>query len=191
MIAFAPQPAQATVTEAWVQCYGSEAGSQDSAGQVVTDPAGNVIVAGIVAGTPQIIKYSGAGVPLWTNLYTGAARGVAVDASGNVFVAGYSVGSGGDWDYAMIAYSGAGVPLWTKSYGGRGAASDIANAMAVDASGNVFVTGYSYGTESMRITRRLPIRARACRCGPTATTDRETARTSLSQWRWTAAARCL
>jgi hypothetical protein len=113
-----------------------------SASAVAVDASGDVLVAGDLT-----IKYSGAGMPLWTNRYTGSAWGVAVDASGNVFVAGYSVGSGGDWDYAMFAYSGAGVPLWTDSYGGRAAASDIANAVAVDASGNVFVTGYSYGTE--------------------------------------------
>ena len=113
-----------------------------STSALAVDGSGNVLVAG-----DSTIKYSGAGVPLWTNLYTGAARGVAVDASGNVFVAGYSVGSGGDSDYVTIAYSGAGVPLWTDSYGGRGPASDIANAVAVDASGNVFVTGYSYGVE--------------------------------------------
>jgi hypothetical protein len=101
-IAFGPRPAQAAVTEAWVQRYGSEAGSQDSAYQVVTDAAGNVIV----AGSPGLIKYSGAGVPLWTN---GSAGGVAVDASGNVFVTG---------DFATIAYSGAGVALWTNRYNG-------------------------------------------------------------------------
>jgi hypothetical protein len=113
------------------------------ASALAVDGSGNVLVAG-----DSTIKYSGAGVPLWTNRFgLRIANSVAVDASGNVFVAGYSIGSGGDSDYAVIAYSGAGVPLWTDSYGGRGAASDIAKAVAVDASGNVFVTGYSYGTE--------------------------------------------
>ena len=45
-IAFGPRPAQAAVTEAWVQRYGSEAGSEDIAYKVVTDAAANVIVAG-------------------------------------------------------------------------------------------------------------------------------------------------
>ncbi len=70
---------------------------------------------------------------------------MAVDASGNVFVTGYSYGSGGDHDYATIAYSGTGVPLWTNRYNGTGNGWDIANAVAVDASGSVFVTGYSPG----------------------------------------------
>ncbi len=186
-IAFGPQPAQAAVTEAWVQRYGSEAGSQDSAYQVVTDAAGNVIVAGTTADTQTgggsdmlIIKYSGAGVPLWTNRYDGGATAVAVDGSGNVFVIGsatiaysgagvplwtnryngdasavavdgsgnvFVTGSvGGGWggtDYATIKYSGGGVPLWTKRYNGPANSHDFAKALAVDASGNVFVTGAS------------------------------------------------
>ncbi len=156
-IAFEPPPAQAAVTEAWVQRYGSEAGSEDRAYKVVTDAAGNVIVAGATthnqAGSGSdmlIIKYSGSGVPLWTNRYNGPANGyhqayaVAVDASGNVFVTGDSTGSGGNYDYATIAYSGSGVPLWTNRYNGPENGNDLARALAVDASGNVFVTGYSY-----------------------------------------------
>src|SRR5262245_52935111 len=73
-LAFGPQPAQAAVTEAWVQRYGSEAGSEDRAYKVVTDAAGNVIV----AGSHGLIKYSGAGVALWTN---GSGSAVAVDGS--------------------------------------------------------------------------------------------------------------
>jgi hypothetical protein len=151
-IAFGLQQARAAVTEAWVQRYGSEAGSEDAASKVVTDAADNVIVAGTTWRTQTgsgsdmlIIKYSGAGVPLWTNRYDepgnsrDVANAVALDASGNVFVTGYSEG-GGSSAYATIAYSGAGVPLWTNRYDGPYAQ---ATAVAVDGSGNVFVTGHS------------------------------------------------
>jgi len=150
-IAFGPQPAQAAMTEAWVQRYESEAGSADYASKVVTDAGGNVIVAGTTHHTQTgsgsdmvIIKYSGAGVPLWTNRYDGDARALAVDSSANVFVTGNSLGSGANYDYATIAYSSAGVPLWTNRYNGPGNGYDFAYAVAVDGSGNVFVTGSSY-----------------------------------------------
>ena len=77
-------------------------------------------------------------MPLWTNRYNGPGNGydqaiaMAVDGSGNVFVTGNSVGSGGNYDYATIAYSGAGVPLWTNRYNGPGNGDDLANAVAVD-----------------------------------------------------------
>jgi len=98
------------------------------------------------------IKYSGVGVPLWTNRYNGPGNGsdeaaaVAVDTSGNVFVTGMSyTGTNGYLDYATIAYSNAGLPLWTNCYNGPRNHIDAARAIAVDASGNIFVTGVSAG----------------------------------------------
>jgi hypothetical protein len=83
---------------------------------------------------------------LWTNRYHGEwnrqdiAVGVAVDGSDNVIVTGTSAWS--RWhDYATIKYSSAGVPLWTNRFDGSGNINDRAKAVAVDRSGNVFVTG--------------------------------------------------
>jgi hypothetical protein len=70
-----------------------------------------------------------------------------MDSSNNVIVTGYS-SNGTNYDYATIKYSGAGVPLWTNRYNGPGNGDDEASAVAVDHSGNVIVTGYSYGSGS-------------------------------------------
>ncbi len=111
------------------------------------DSNGNVVITGNRDGDYATVKYSSAGVPLWTNYYNGNAsdfaNAVAVDASGNVVVTGESVGSGGLSDYATIKYSSAGVPLWTNRYDGPENWVDAAWALALDAGGNVFVTGYS------------------------------------------------
>ena len=80
--------------------------------------------------------YSSVGVPLWTNSYNGpgddedAATAIAVDASGNVFVTGYSTSANGN-DYATIAYSGAGLPLWTNRYHGPANGYDRAASIAI------------------------------------------------------------
>nr|MBA3727320.1 SBBP repeat-containing protein [Armatimonadota bacterium] len=73
------------------------------------------------------------------------ATKLAVDAAGNVYVTGYSVGVGSSADYATIRYDSNGNQLWVSRYNGSGNAPDVAKALAVDAAGNVYVTGYSGG----------------------------------------------
>lgn len=131
----------------------------DAAAAVAVDGGGNVFVTGASYGNGtsfdfSTIAYSGAGMPLWTNRYHRAWRGgdsagaMSVDSSGNVIVTGSSIGKGSYTDYMTIAYSNAGVPLWTNGYNGPASGYEFARAIAVDANGNVFVTGYSYGISS-------------------------------------------
>src|SRR5262249_27787553 len=47
------------------------------------------------------------------------------------------------FSYGTVGYSAAGAPLWTNHYGASDFEFDFANAIAVDSSGNVFVTGRS------------------------------------------------
>ncbi len=142
----------------WTNRYTAPGNSVDFATAVAVDGSGNVFVTGksslssnrdpFGSSDYATIKYSSAGVPLWINRYDGPgndndeATAVAVDASGNVFVTGRSVGSGVGHAYATIKYSGAGMPLWTNRYSGLG--DSHATAVAVDGSGNLFVTGYSW-----------------------------------------------
>lgn len=120
----------------WTRRYNGTGNSDDNPSAIAVDSAGNVFVTGSTT-----IGYSSSDVPLWTNHW--GAGSIAVDRSGNVFVTGISTGSTGDLDYATLAYSGAGAPLWINRYNGPGNHNDYARAMAVDRSGNVFVTGAS------------------------------------------------
>jgi len=116
---------------------------------VAVDTNNNVFVTGYsyYSGITTL-KYSSAGVPSWTNVYYGPsgpnhyASAIAADSSGNVCVTGFSAGIGSGDDYFTLKYSGTGVPLWTNRYSGPGNHSDQANALAVDANGDVSITGY-------------------------------------------------
>ena len=66
---------------------------------------------------------------------------LAVDASGNVYVTGYSTGTNGLGDCATIKYDLLGFQLWVKTYNGGADGTDYGNSIAVDGSGNAYVTG--------------------------------------------------
>jgi hypothetical protein len=71
---------------------------------------------------------------------------LAVDGAGNVYVAGFSYGSGTSDDYATIKYDPSGNEIWVARYNGPGNNNDYPVSLAVDGAGNVYVTGSSYGS---------------------------------------------
>jgi hypothetical protein len=76
-----------------------------------------------------------------------SATAIAVDRVGNTYVTGVSGTSSGYDDYATIKYDPNGSELWVAYYNGPGNKDDLANAIAVDVAGNVYVTGESEGSD--------------------------------------------
>jgi hypothetical protein len=157
----------------WVRALGGL--GDDSGLATATDSSGNIIVAGYFSGSVSfgsgtltsaggtdifVAKYSPAGANLWAKSFGGTgddrANGVAVDASGNIFITGQfsttvNFGQGaltcaGGLDIFVAKLSPAGVGLWSKRYGST--SEDIGSALAVDGSGNVVVTGHFMGTNN-------------------------------------------
>lgn len=83
----------------------------------------------------------------WATRYNGSSNGsdyandIKIDLAGNIIVTGTSQGSN-DLNYMTIKYNSAGVQQWIRTYDGL-QGEDVAEAVTVDFSGNVFVTGRS------------------------------------------------
>ena len=144
-----------TAVQAWVQYYYGPMDLWDQPLAVAVDSGNNVIVTGVSTGGGKgpnygtTIKFSGAGVPFWTNRYSQTATSsdyvtaMALDRSDNVIVTGYSFDTGVGLAYATMKYSSAGVPLWTNHFDGAGHWGDFATAVTPDTGNNVIVTGWS------------------------------------------------
>lgn len=141
----------------WVARYNGSANSLDEAFSIALDSSGSVYVTGGSLGSGTLndyttIKYSPAGAQQWMRGFNGSgnnadfATKVITDKSANVYVTGYSRGSGSsDDDFATIKYNSSGTELWVRIYQGQGDGFDQAQSIATDESGNVYVTGRSFG----------------------------------------------
>ncbi len=142
------------VTQEWAQRYNGPGNGNDESYAIAVDNLGNAYVTGRSYNPASdfdfaTVKYNPSGIMDWVRIYNGAGNGIdiataiATDNSGNIYVTGNSTGSGSVYDFATIKYDAAGNIIWTKIFNGAANKSDIPTAMAVDTSGNVYVTGSS------------------------------------------------
>lgn len=124
----------------------------------VTDAAGNTYLTGytMVAGQQRnmlVQKIDPSGVTAWTRTYDGTGEndeGLAIetDALGNVYVAGYSNGTGTYDDALLIKYNSLGVMQWVQVYDHTAHQLDKLTALTISSLGDIYVTGYSDGDAS-------------------------------------------
>jgi hypothetical protein len=155
----------------WSKRFGST--GQDSGSSVAVDSSGSVFVAGTFNGSIDlgggsltsaggsdifVAKFSATGQHLWSKGFGGtstdAARGIAVNGTGDVVLTGQflntinfggsALTSAGYEDIFLAKLSGAaGGHLWSKRFGSA-STTDAAYGVAVDTAGNVAIAGF-YG----------------------------------------------
>lgn len=141
--------------ELWGRTYNGSANGYDISAGIAVDQAGYVFVSGYsFGGTSEedyaTVKYNSDGVQYWEKRYNGTgnsydiATAIKCDNAGNVYVTGYSLDPNTSEDYATLKYNTDGDLVWTEKYNGPANEGDIANTLAVDASNNVYVSGFSY-----------------------------------------------
>jgi hypothetical protein len=164
----------------WGTYYGG--GNQDYGQSCAVDGSNNVYMTGwtfstsaIASGGHQntlagdwdayLVKFDGAGMRLWGTYYGGASadfgQSCATDASGNVYLAGYTAstsgiasgghqnvhGNSGGFDTFLVKFDAAGVRQWGTYYGGTGNESN--GYCAVDADNHIYLSGITNSNASI------------------------------------------
>ncbi|GAH81814.1 unnamed protein product, partial [marine sediment metagenome] len=80
----------------------------------------------------------------WGSDYSEECRGVAVDSSDNIYLVGYTELSVGEWDVerdiAVVKFDNSGELLWNSTWG-TSSDNEWAHDIAIDSSGNIYISG--------------------------------------------------
>ena len=146
----------------WTRLFGTRV--IERAFSLAASPDGSILLAATSQGSLNgagasggedafVVKLSEDGDEVWTNREgtrtTDRGYGVAVDASGGVYLVGQTLGqfdgqrSNGRFDGFITKYLADGEKSWTRMLGSAG--NDLAKAVAVDPTGFIYVTGTAGG----------------------------------------------
>ena len=151
------------VTQQWARTFdfNGQNNKSDAANDMVVNANGDVYVTGYTFGSANpngtiiTLKYNSGGTLIWSrtytdsNLYASSANAIALDNSGNIYVAGWRTLQNQYQDMVLLKYNSGGSLLWKQSYNGIGNVADEALVIKID-NNYVYIAGYiynQYGTQ--------------------------------------------
>ena len=119
----------------------------DHGNGIALDDMGNAFITGQTGNAAFILKYDPSGNLLWNKTWGGTGYevglGIIVDDLGNVFITGethrFDIRFS---DAFLLKYDPSGNLLWDATWGGP--FYDLGRGIALDGSGNVFITGHTW-----------------------------------------------
>jgi uncharacterized delta-60 repeat protein len=138
--------------EHWVETYDGAGHGHDIITKMVVGENQHIYLSGYTYGETTgrnylTMNYNGLGQRIWAKTYNGPANdedravSLAVDEDGNSYVTGYSKSNSTGFDYATIKYDNAGTQQWVKRVDDGSSFDEYARDIAIDESGDVYVTG--------------------------------------------------
>jgi len=140
----------------WYRTWGGS--DWEGAGAIALDTSGNIYIAGNTESYGEgrtdmcLVKYDSSGNFQWYRTWGGidedGGEAIALDSSGNIYIAGNTESYGEDWvDMCLVKYDSSGNFQWYRTWGGSDEDVEWAYAIALDSSENIYIAGYtrSYG----------------------------------------------
>ena len=140
----------------WVQRYNGPVNGDEYISSIAVDDSANVYISGCSVGSESetdnvLIKYNQFGTLQWVKRYNGPWEGavyyyqssIITDKYGNIYFTAGSNGIGTSSDIMTIKYNSNGDSLWVRRYNSPDSLYDGPGSIALDNSGNVFVSGSS------------------------------------------------
>lgn len=156
----------------WTREYNGPASSSDQLSDMCSDENSNIYICGKSSGIGTgldyaAVKYDASGNQQWASRYSGGTGtseetpfAMTVDASGNVFLTGYSNSQSAYFDFLTVKFNSSGAQQWVKYYNGVEGFFDKAIDVLTDSGGNCYITGnsikFSDGTSDLMLIKYNP-----------------------------------